>query len=235
MAYGYVQAEDGDNVASGTTMAATLTGVTAGNLLVAAIRFASQTRTVVSFLGGGTWALVERQEGSSTGLEVWYCEIATGGDTTTTATMSSTLTAGRMFLAEYSGIKTVGAFNTDLGGLLAAATSPGTIGPITTTDAPNLILTVAANVTDSRTLVAPSDCTQRVTVVNGMAPTGGMMFADKRQAATGEVSAEWSWTGGALTGQLVIAAFEESVSAGSPDNHASARGFNRGVARGFAG
>lgn len=223
MAYAYVQGTTGTNVTSGTTMDAALTGVTAGNLLVAAIRFASQTRTVVSFLGGGTWVLVERQEGSSSTMEVWYCQNATGGDTTATATMSAALTAGRMFIAEYSGIKTSGALNTDLGALNISASSPGTIGPITTTDAPNLILTVAANLTDSRTLVAPSDCTERVKVVNGMSPSGGMMFADKRQAATGEVSATWTWTGGTLSGQMVIVAFEEIATGPAIDTQPTAQ------------
>ena len=237
MAYAYVQGNTGSNVTSGTSITAALTGVGVGNLLVFACRFASQTRTINSIAGGGTWVRgPAKMEGSSYSLEVWYCLNSSGGSVTADATMSAAITNGRAFLVEYSGLLTVGAFDQSAILVLAGAATPQSLGAITPSQNNSLLLTVGFNLTDSRTLVVPDTYAARDTVVSGITLNGGMMIADKRQTTAAAETVTWTWTGGVVTGAITSMSFKEAaVTSGSPDNHSSARGFNRGLARGFVG
>lgn len=224
MASAYVQSNTGSNVTSGTSVTAALTGVGVGNLLIFAIRFAAQTRTVSSISGGGTWVRgPSKMEGSSYAMEVWYCLNSTGGNVTADATMSAAITNARAFLIEYSGILTAGAFDQSAIAVQAATSSPQSVGPITPTQSGSLIFTAAFNLTDSRTLVVPSGYTARATVVSGITASGGMMLADQRQTSAAAISADWTWTGGTLTGALTVMSFKEVLTGPAIDTQPTAQ------------
>jgi hypothetical protein len=76
-----------------SSASATLSGVTAGNVLVFLVSNAfGATQTVSGVSGGGTWTQVPgtyfRDAGTQFAGDVWICASATGGSTTATATWS---------------------------------------------------------------------------------------------------------------------------------------------------
>ena len=116
MAYAFVNSVEGSRVTSGTTISATLSGVTAGHLLVAVISRATASGTVPSIgevKGGGYWKqAVEYDQaitlvGGIQGIDIWYCESATGGSTAVTATVlgspNNAINGMNMQVMEYSG------------------------------------------------------------------------------------------------------------------------------------
>lgn len=116
MAYAFVNSVEGSRVTSGTTISATLTGVTAGHLLVAVISRQIATGSCPSIgevKGGGYWRqAVEYDQaitliGGIQGIDIWYCENATGGSTAVTATVlgspNNAITGMNMQVMEYSG------------------------------------------------------------------------------------------------------------------------------------
>lgn len=115
MAYAFVQSVEGSRVTSGTTISATYTtqNVTAGNLLVAVIGRSAASGLPpsvgqVTDNQGNYWRQGAEYASGTTGVDVWYCEAAGGGNKpAVTATLLAfpvnSINGMNMLLLEYSG------------------------------------------------------------------------------------------------------------------------------------
>ncbi|MEQ1844635.1 MAG: fibronectin type III domain-containing protein, partial [Nitrospira sp.] len=188
---------------SGLTATASLTGVSAGNLLIHAVRFSSDNRSISSMAGNSnTYTSVLQSTGSSMRLDSRYAANATAGNTTVTTTFDSAAASTVCpALVEYSGIATASPLDgSNMGSTLSASSVSS--GSITTTSDGDLLVLVAFSENTSRPLDTPTGFTARVNVT-----TAGynLMIADKTQATAGAVSATCAVTGGnsAISCQLM--------------------------------
>ena len=202
MAYAFVQQNANDNAASATTITVTLTP-TAGNLLVfCATAEAGDTASIAlsdnlgvhnTFTQIGT-DLVSVLNQRCTW---WYAENCKGGATTFTATFTASARFRTIYVAEYSGIATTGAF---LNGARAENASPGTgtdavsSGNANATSQPALVWGFSLNVNGGTAPSAGTGFSSRTNVWSSATCQGRP--EDKRVTATGNVAATFTATAG---------------------------------------
>ncbi|KYG66998.1 hypothetical protein AZI86_08225 [Bdellovibrio bacteriovorus] len=203
----YVQNSEQSITANSSSVAtpAFSSSLTAGNLMVCAIVYNSNSIQVtsVSDTAGNSYAKAVGPVTSPSGLmadwraEVWYKEnLATGTSVTVSANFGSTFNAyKRISCHEYAGIKTSGALDQSTSAV--GTTSIGSVGPITTTQA-NELLFVAGAVGGGNSM-AGSGFTQRSTLDNDT-------VADRIVSSTGSYSATMSPTGDDW--QMILVSFK---------------------------
>lgn len=203
----YVQATTAPTCGqSGLTATASLTGVSAGNLLVHGVRFSSDNRSISSMAGNSnTYTAALQSTGSNMRLDSRYAANATAGDTTVTTTFdSASASTVCPALVEYSGIATSAPLDgSNMGSTLSAASVSS--GSITTTVDGDLLVLVAFSENTSRPLDVPSGFTARVNVTTA---SYNLMIADKVQATAGAVSTTCSVTGGSSAISCHLMAFK---------------------------
>ena len=224
MAYAYVQSAVGTKLQSGSNPAVTITGVTAGNLLVLVMPYTSQNRSITSIADdkSNTWAIgPARADADSSSCEMWYAMNVAAGNTVVTVTMDAGTAANESpVVLEYSGIVTSGAVEgTPVSLGIPTGASPGTTAAITTTVNGCLLLGSVFIQTPAR---PPSQTSGYTTRLDETGMATALRVMDLRQTTAAAVTFEGSWTGGNATGVLNFMAFEESVTGPTIDTQPSA-------------
>lgn len=134
---------DAGGATTGFSIAYT-SNVTAGSLLVYAVRLGGDCTVGVTDTRGNTWteiihSAVQTDDGSV--LSVWYAKNASAGATTVNFTFSASVTS-RLGIAEYSGIDTSTAFDKQTSNQSGGSTStaPVTTASQTPTNASSLVV-----------------------------------------------------------------------------------------------
>ncbi len=226
MAYAFVQQNSADNAATATTITVTLTP-TAGNLLVfCATAEAGDTSAI---------ALSDNLGASNTFVQIgtdlvsvlnqrctwWYAENCKGGATTFTATFTASARFRTIYVAEYSGIVTSGAF---LNGARAESVNPGTgadavsSGNANATSQPALVWGFSLNVNGGTPAAAGTGFTSRTAVWSSATCQGRP--EDKRVTATGNVAATFTAAVGTDPHANGVGIFAETVSSMVDDDGA---------------
>jgi hypothetical protein len=210
----FVQVADNAGPISGITTTVALTGVAGGNLLVLAVKMASNSRSISTVVDSSldVWTAINNVASNAQRIAFWYKANATAGTHTLTITFDSAAqTAAFAVLAEYSGITTT---PLDTQG---TATSGGTqVATLTVTastgtaQANETVVSFATSETASRPLTTPTGYTQRWT-----GSTDRIKLADKQVTATETSSAAWAVTGGNSYEAALIVTFKESAAGGA--------------------
>lgn len=215
MAYAYVQGAVGTTGQSGATATVTLTGVAAGNLLVIGVKYASDSRSILGISGGGTWAAATGAANANAAeAQLWYCENATGGDTTATITFDSVAaTSVTPMMAEYSGIRTTLALEGGNaagvnGGATVASLSSGTVTP---TSGGAYLVVGLGFVESTGRAIGDAGLTSRL-YQTGI--TNEMRLVDTRLTSDAATAVTFGLTGGSGYMTSSVAIFEESAPAG---------------------
>lgn len=158
MAYAYVNANNAENAASGSDIAVTLNGVTAGHLLVVCIQAINTNSVTISSVaddasgGSNTYSPVEHIYATNIPWRQWmyYSVVATGGNLTITATYSGATGGERAILVmEFSGPAASPLDGTNYTTADAAAGGDGveSIGPLTPSASDCMVVAQLADAT----------------------------------------------------------------------------------------
>lgn len=206
----FVQAPTSNVCSSGTTCAKTISGVVAGDLLVAEVAFfpfnsVTPSNGIQNFVDstGDVWIPVlinPQQQGGGAGVQVFYDANASAGSHTLTATFFNTLTYAEVLPAEYGGAALLGTL--DVYAQASGSTNTAAAGPITTAVAGELVLGFLVQ-SVSTTYTASSGFTIRST--NPTGSTQALVLEDKLNAAQGSYTPGFTWTGSPAWDMIAVA------------------------------
>ncbi len=197
--------------AAATTVSATLTSVTSGNLIIA-VCGATTSVTLAMTTTGFSSAINQ----SGTPSQAIFYKVSTGGETTITCNSSGTSTRLGLHVYNYSGMETTSVLDGTPGSNTGTSTSPST-GSTTTSLSSTLLIGGITTATDT----AYSTWTNTFTERNDFANTGAggsrgtYGGADRTVSATGTYSTGATIGSGAWCGQ--IAAFKGTIGSLSVD------------------
>lgn len=195
----FVQANSGSS--STSSVSVTLTGVTAGNMLVAYAAVDGATApSSGNVTGGGTWTQVDTQTNSDTGNGVgsagmWVCPSATGGSTT--VTFSGSHIAVALAIAEYT---PAGSTTLDTNNQNSSTSGTTTINPgnVTTTNANDVIVVGGNNGNVTTTYTNGTGYTLRTSITSATNMSIGLQdqtfsaTTTGQSTAFGNTSTEWT-------------------------------------------
>lgn len=207
MAIAYVQSNSSNpgGVSTGALAYASPNG--AGNLLVAAVRYAPAAQTMsLTDTQGNNWLPVNDLQGSNNGVFLFYAPNCAGGANTVTFHGGGTGTAMRVAIAEYSGADPVAPLDVSTD---ATAVGTAVSVPLTTTG-PAELLVLANGVSAASTATAGSaQYNVEEQVSNFFSFTDGLGVTAATETGVLNLSASVTWI-------AVMAAFIPFVDATSP-------------------
>ena len=136
MAGAFVTGQSDIDQSQSGTVTPTLTGVTAGNILICCLSYGNSTTvSSVESSNGGGLAEGPTEEGTIWGrASIWYLANCNSGSHTVTITMSASNHWCRAALLEYSGVQTTTPLDDSNGGASVSATSIGSGNVVTSAD-----------------------------------------------------------------------------------------------------
>jgi hypothetical protein len=165
-----------------------LSGVTAGNALIVAIRVtagaAYQVSTVSSNLDGVLTKLTDIQD-AAIRFYTWYLENASAGTHTLTLTTGGASQTVRWTIAEYDNVPSSGIIDNADSAAFSTTTTP-TTSNVTTTGASRVIVSAIATDLGATTIV-PADGETERTELNDR-----LQLQDEAAATAGDYSASWT-------------------------------------------
>jgi hypothetical protein len=194
--------------AGGTSVAATLTAVTAGNTIVAVC--GATTSSTLSITGFTT--AINQAGTPSQGI---FYKVSTGGETTITCNSTANTRLG-LHLYNYSGMETTSVLDGTPGSNTGTSTSPST-GSTTTSLASTVLVGGITTAGDTTFATWTNSFTERNDFANTGNPglRGGYGGADRIVSATGTYSTGATITSAAWRGQ--VAAFKGTIGSLSVD------------------
>lgn len=203
----FVQANGNDiGGASATTIAVTLTGVTAGNLLVVAVACLHATATVTIDDAGNTWNAGPVLANATEPWQVrtFYAENVSGGSRTITATFSTATTYRSIYAQERSGLATSTSLESPTSGatvVLRQTTGTARNAGAYTNTADGDLVGFGYDYNWSSTPTAGAGMTARTAFWDsgGEAPANMLLPVDAAYTGSGSRSALWTMATGAIS------------------------------------
>lgn len=225
------------NTANGaTSVAVTLTGVTAGNVLIVTLgTYLNPANGLSSSVSGGgaTWTRRGSRVSGRLATEIWEGLGGTGGSITVTASASTRDWAA--VLTEWSGVDAT-PFDVTASGN-GTSTSPSSGSTATTAQADELLIGAVSHQGSTISCVPGGSFTQLNDVLTG-ASTAVCGAAYRIVSATGAYSSDWT-LGSSQIWTCAIATFKAAASGGSvtaaiPFPKGQARGLGLGIGMRYA-
>lgn len=210
MAIAYSQST---TVASGASVTSVTTGAittTTGNLLVALAASYVQTATV-SDSKGNTWTNVASFTAGTGRVRMDYVLNATGGASHTFTATCGSADYPTITVMEFSGVATSSALDVSATDFVSGGSSSHTVGPVTTTDAGDVLIGVGSSPSStSYTVSAPF--TQDRTLDTGALE--GIVTGYYLPGSTGNYSFDFTTSNSSAAARSIIAAFKPAAGGG---------------------